>query len=262
MALPVTAVLHTFGVAHPWLETIYALCCVAFHPLREQLMMTISSPRSTIILATLCVSALLAGGCSKREPIVFHLDRIAADGSAYSEADAAAGEPWVCSRDQRTNLMWEIKSTEPGLHDTKNTYTWHFPPESEIYSRGDVGKPNGGQCAGSECDTWAYLNQVNEEGLCGYKDWRIPTRDELGSLINPQILAPGPTTAHDEFPNVMAEDYWSSSAYAYHSPGAWTWSFYNGLDRVDLKVNAKHVRVVRGVASITPAPPRGPQNQG
>lgn len=224
--------------------------------------MTIRFPRTIGVLTALCAAALLIGGCSKREPIVFNLERMGADGGAYSEADAAAGKPWTCSRDLRTNLTWEIKSSEPGLHDAKNTYSWYFPPESEIYSRGDVGKPNGGQCAGSDCDTWAYVKQVNEAGLCGHKDWRIPTKEELGSLINPQILAPGPTLAHEEFPNTIAADFWTSSAYAYHSPGAWTWSFYNGLDRVDLKVNAKHIRLVRGTVNVKPEPPRGPKYQG
>jgi hypothetical protein len=193
---------------------------------------------------------------------VFNLERISADGSAYTAADAAAGKPWSCTRDLRTNLMWEIKSPEPGLRSASNTYTWHFPPESKIYARGDQGKANGGQCTGSDCDTWAYVNQVNEEGLCGHKDWRIPSKEELGSIINPQTKPPGPTLAHDEFPNTMAADYWTSSAYAYHSPGAWTWSFHNGLDRVDFKTNAKHIRLVRGTASVKPQLPRGPKNQG
>lgn len=224
--------------------------------------MTISFPRNTFVLSVLCVSTLLATGCNKRAPIVFNLERITADGSTYSKADADAGKPWTCTRDLRTNLMWEIKSAETGLRDTKNTYSWYFPPESEVYARGDLGKPNGGQCTGSDCDTWAYVKQVNDEGLCGHKDWRVPTKEELGSIINPQILAPGPTLAHDEFPNTVAAEYWTSSAYAYHSPGAWTWSFYNGLDRVDLKVNAKHIRLVRGTADIKPVPPRGPKYQG
>lgn len=224
--------------------------------------MTIRFPRNTAVLTVLCVSTLLAAGCSKRDPIVFNLERIAADGSKYSEADASGGKPWACTRDLRTNLMWEIKTTDAGLRDAKNTYSWYFPPESEIYARGDLGKPNGGQCTGSDCDTWAYVRTVNETGLCGHKDWRVPTKEELGSIINPQILAPGPTLAHDEFPNTVAAEYWTSSAYAYHSPGAWTWSFYSGLDRVDLKVNAKHIRLVRGTASVKPAPPRGPKNQG
>ena len=224
--------------------------------------MTIHLPRHTGTFAALCAVILLLGGCSKREPIVFNLERISADGSAYTEADAKAGTPWTCARDELTNLMWEIKATEPGLRDTKNTYTWYFPAESEVYSRGDVGKPNGGQCTGSDCDTWAYVNQVNETGLCGHKDWRIPTKEELGSIINPQIKPPGPTLAHEEFPNTVAADYWTSSAYAYHSPGAWTWNFSNGLDRVDFKVGAKHIRLVRGTASLKPEPPRGPKYQG
>ncbi|HRP75946.1 MAG TPA: DUF1566 domain-containing protein [Rhodocyclaceae bacterium] len=216
------------------------------------------SRRSLVLALFLCIAAVLLAGCSKREPITFTFERINADGSAYAGSGSYATDPWECVLDVRTSLMWEVKSAAPGLRHADNTYTWHFPPEADIYTRGDAGKPDGGSCNGSACDTWAFAKAVNEAGLCGYEDWRIPTKEELGSIVNPTIRPPGPTLEHSFFPNTSTAEYWTSSAYAYHSPGAWTWSFFNGLDRVDLKENAKHIRLVRGEAGTRPAPPRGP----
>ncbi len=31
---------------------------------------------------------------------------------------------WSCVLDNRTNLIWEVKSTEEGLQNYENTYTW------------------------------------------------------------------------------------------------------------------------------------------
>lgn len=216
--------------------------------------------RNLAILLLVGSSAALLVGCSKREPITFSFERIAADGSAYAGSGSYQTDPWECILDVRTSLMWEVKSTVPGLRHASNTYTWYFPPESEVFDRGDAGKPNGGSCNASDCDTWSYLKAANDQGICGYHDWRIPTKEELGSIVHPAIKPPGPTLEHAYFPNTVTADYWTSSAYAYHSPGAWTWSFYNGLDRVDLKENAKHIRLVRGEAGTRPPPPRGPAN--
>lgn len=214
--------------------------------------------RSALLALTLCTSAALLAGCSKREPITFTFERLNADGSAYTGAGSFATEPWGCVLDVRTSLMWEVKSDVPGLRHTANTYTWHFPPESDIYTRGDAGKANGGSCNGSDCDTWAFEKAVNEQGLCGYHDWRIPTKEELGSIVDPRIEPPGPTLDHTYFPNTANADHWTSTAYAYYSPGAWAWSFFNGLDRVDEKEKAMHIRLVRGEVGTRPPPPRGP----
>ncbi len=217
------------------------------------------SRQGSLLTIAVLASLTLLAGCGKREPIVFTFERLNADGSAYNGSGDYATAPWACVLDVRTSLIWEVKTTTPGLHDTANTYTWHFPPESEIYTRRDAGKADGGRCNGSACDTWAFANAVNEVGLCGYDDWRVPTKEELGSIVDPRIRPPGPTLDHLYFPNTSTAEHWTSSTYAHHSPGAWTWSFSNGLDRVDLKENAKHIRLVRGEAGVAPAPPRGPK---
>ncbi|HRP95527.1 MAG TPA: DUF1566 domain-containing protein [Rhodocyclaceae bacterium] len=221
--------------------------------------MTVPRIRPPALILAVGCAALLAGGCAKKEPIEFKFQRVSAAGEPYQGNGEYAGQPWACILDVRTGLMWEVKTPEPGLHYAGNTYSWHYPPEAEMYTRGDNGKPNGGTCTGSGCDTWAFMNAVNEQGLCGFHDWRVPSREELGSIIDPRIKPPGPTLSVEYFPNTVSAEHWSSSAYRFHSPGAWAWGFENGLDRVDLKESAKHIRLVRGEVGEQPAPPRGPK---
>ena len=87
----------------------------------------------------------------------------------------------ACVEDTSTGLVWELKSAMDGLHHWQNTYTWYNPEEAhnELDYRG---LQNGGTCQGSDCDTWNFEKAVNTEGLCGFHDWRVPSRDELFSI--------------------------------------------------------------------------------
>ncbi len=157
------------------------------------------------------------------------------------------GETGPCALDQFTGLVWEVKTTDGGLHDREHTYTWFNPDEAtgELDYRGVA---NGGACAGSGCDTHAYPIAVNEQGLCGFTDWRVPSRDELGSISDPRKTRTPPTINTVYFPNTQPGEYWSSNDYQFQWDTAWLWNFGNGLDRVEWKHSPRHVRLVRGEA--------------
>jgi hypothetical protein len=215
------------------------------------------TPRHHTVHGPLAASAcaiLLLGGCAKQQPIEFMFEPLGADGGEYTGTGSYAGDPWPCVLDMRTSLVWEVKTLEPGLHHAENTYTWYFSDDSEVYNRGDAGGEDGGECTGSACDTQAYVAAVNEQGLCGHHDWRVPTKEELGSLVDPRIRPPGPTLDTSYFPNMRSAEYWSSTTYAYHAPTAWAWGFEHGLDRVDHKREPKHVMLVRGEVELKDLP--------
>jgi len=153
-----------------------------------------------------------------------------------------------CIEDTVTGLIWESKTRTTGLHNWQNRYTWFNPNEAndELDYRG---LEDGGECTDSLCDTWNFVSAVNATGLCGYKDWRMPTRNELFSISDQRKASNPPTANVEYFPFTQADEYWTGFDYAMQYQSAWVWSFLYGHDRVDWKSNPKYVRLVRGEAA-------------
>lgn len=157
-----------------------------------------------------------------------------------------------CVLDQFIGLVWELKSDEPGLRDWRNTYSWYNPDESSSGELDYRGLKNGGVCSGSKCDTNAYVQAVNESVYCGQSDWRLPSRDELGSISDPRKQANPPTINLAIFPHTQAGEYWSGNDYQFQYDAAWRWNFQFGHDRVDWKAEPALVRLVRGQVTMVP----------
>ena len=153
-----------------------------------------------------------------------------------------------CVEDTITGLIWEAKTDTEGLHNWQNSYTWFNPNENndELDYRG---LEDGGECAGSACDTWHFVQAVNEKSLCGFRDWRMPTRNELYSISDRRKVATPPTANVEYFPFMQADEYWTGFDYAMQYESAWAWNFVFGHDRVDWKRTPKFVRLVRGEAA-------------
>ena len=178
----------------------------------------------------------------------FDFTKLGADGNPLTDQSVAyTTTPWSCVRDNHTGLVWEVKTTDGGLRDANHTYTWYN--STGVNDGGDPGTANGGTCADStDCDTEKYVAAVNAVGLCGQTDWRLPTMDELISLVDSSIASPGPTIDNGYFPNTLPSYYWSSSPYAsdYSNGAAWYINFYYGHDGPLDRSFAKSVRLVRG----------------
>jgi hypothetical protein len=155
---------------------------------------------------------------------------------------AASATSWNCVKDNVTGLTWEIKTTDSGLHDMYNGYSWYEPDNTK--NGGNAGTQNGGQCKGSDCDTNAYVKAVNAIGYCSYKDWRLPTRQELMSIVD--LSRVNPTIDTTYFPNTQSNWFWSSSRNAYNSGYVWGVDFdYGDSSSFSKESNAVHVRLVR-----------------
>jgi len=151
---------------------------------------------------------------------------------------------WPCALDQRTGLLWEVKTDQPGLHYRHNTYSWFNPNPAE--NGGLAGQPGGAECRKTPCDTHAFIRAVNAAGLCGVRDWRLPRREELRSLVDYHIPYPGPTLDKVVFPNAVAQFYWSADPAAADPMEAWGIGFAHGFDYAYFKSNRVRVRLVRG----------------
>ncbi len=207
-------------------------------------MASIVNPR--IVLAFAAAGMLTA--CESKQgpgPEIHDSKYVAIDANGVQLERGVAGP---CVLDQFTGLIWQVKTDTPGLNYRDNTYSWFNPNEDASGELDYRGKPDGGVCSGSACDTWAVVLATNEAGYCGYRDWRLPTRDELGSISDPRKTLAPPTINTLYFPNTRSGDYWSSNDYQFQWNTAWLWSFENGLDRVEWKETPNYVRLVRGEA--------------
>ncbi len=161
--------------------------------------------------------------------------------STGAELPASATE-WSCVKDNVTGLMWEVKTDDGGLHDKDWGYSWYEPDNTK--NGGSAGYPNNGSCGGtSQCDTYGFVQAVNATGWCGVQDWRMPSKEELRSIVSYDRLYPAIDTAY--FPNTPSSVFWSASPNVYFGSSAWVVYFGYGNDVWDDKVNAFQVRLVR-----------------
>lgn len=100
--------------------------------------------------------------------------------------------------------------------------------------------------------TWAAAGTYcNNMTLGGQSDWRLPTKEELITLVDYSLSSPGPTINTIYFPDTPAGPYWSSTE-AYLD--AWYVGFDTGNIGYSGKFNDHYVRCVRGTqaaASLT-----------
>ncbi len=111
--------------------------------------------------------------------------KVFGDGTNLSE-DAVT---WSCVKDSNTGLVWERKVEDsPGgevLRASSNLYSW-----SSLDS-GYSGGVNGALAADTNCDSSiatcdaaSYVQAVNDIELCGRDNWRLPTQEELLTILD------------------------------------------------------------------------------
>lgn len=150
-------------------------------------------------------------------------------GFSYTKLDAL-GSPlastetfWNCVKDDVTGLVWEVKQGgsgfkgDEGLHDVDDIFSWY---NSDI---AENGRDSGGEdsqplaCFGyttaeeNLCNTEAFVERVNQSKLCGIETWRMPTPDELLSLVNFGNGSPSIDTTY--FPNITTgTKFWTNGS--------------------------------------------------
>lgn len=98
-------------------------------------------------------------------------------------------------------------------------------------------------CAGlANRYTWDQAMALTSN-LAGNGDWRLPTVEELQSLVEFRVF--NPAIDPGMFPNTPPTNFWSSSEAAYDAFYAWTVHFANGFSNWRHKRQRFEVRLVR-----------------
>ena len=188
-----------------------------------------------------------------------HSDYTKLDANGYELPSSARS--WACVLDNRSGLIWEVKTDDGGARDKDNKYRWGGKGVSDValgdYQGNNKRAESSWNGKGTRYDDWNKLiTAANSEQLCGFSDWRVPDLYELASLVrcrggSYQNLDAGcdgsyqrPTIDTKYFPNAQSGWYWSASPYAYNSYDAWRLYFNYGYDDND-RYNDYHVRLVR-----------------
>ena len=188
--------------------------------------------------------------------------------SDYTKLDAQGNElpksaqSWSCVLDNRSGLIWEVKTDDGGARDKDNEYRWGGKGESRValgdYEGGNQRSKSLWDITGIRYDDWNELvNATNYEQLCGFSDWRVPDIYELASLVrcqggNYENLDEGcegsyqrPTIDITHFPSAQSSGYWSASPSTYSSRSAWRIDLYGGYDGNLHRGKKYRVRLVR-----------------
>ncbi len=189
----------------------------------------------------------------------FSFTKLHADGNPLIDQTLDyATQPWECVRDNVTGLIWEVKK-QNGIQWYRNSYTWY----------NSTGINDGGN-AGTACEDRPYpcdsekyaaaintLSNGSTTGLCGYTNWRLPSHEELRSIVNLGRREPAIDTNY--FPNTIGtgtpNNYLTFNTSPSYTNGAYNINFIEGNTGVNSKQNENNIRLVRGEAEdYTSAP--------
>ncbi len=92
------------------------------------------------------------------------------------------------------------------------------------------------------------LTTARNSTFAGYTDWRLPTKQELESLVDNTCFSPAINDT--VFPATVAYWTWTSTTNVGSPANAWIVSFYGGNSNVGYKNGAGAVRLVRGGQSF------------
>ena len=159
-----------------------------------------------------------------------------------------AGAQSYCIRDNITGLIWELKSNaQSSIHHFERRFTWYQEEENGGFA-GELNMQN---------NTENYVAEVNQQGLCGFFDWRLPSHAELQSIVHyGRSIPPLIDTNYFPFTSTPSADphlpiwYWTQQTSADgvnndEARNAWAIDFTSGVDNPLDKTQEHHIRLVR-----------------
>lgn len=141
-------------------------------------------------------------------------------------------------------LDWSARMTDNGdgtITDSKTKLTWMRCTMGMVW--------DGKACTKTPINYhWRDIQDELDEfvydgGYAGKKDWRLPTRKELESIIEPACKSPSLDTK--TFSYTPSSFYWSTDIYPDNDKWVWVVGFLYGGSYLSHKRDSWHLRLVR-----------------
>lgn len=130
------------------------------------------------------------------------------------QADHYLASPWRCLDDMRGLVRDNLF-----LRDGRFSYVyWLTPNSNDVSATSNTFslQNNGMPCTQEQCQLQAMLNQINTSAQCGRSDWRIPTIEELSTLLHQQVDGGDYQLLYqDSLNKPQAGDYWVTTDNGY-----------------------------------------------
>lgn len=136
-----------------------------------------------------------------------------------------------------------VDSGNGTITHTPTNLMWKRCAEGQVWT--------GTTCNGTASKMTAVQTSAISRVFAGQSDWRVPTEDELLSLVDYTRHDPAINTT--AFPATPADYFWSGSPYVYKLGFSWVVHFYHGGAtgiKSDGSVSPAKVRLVRGGQSL------------
>jgi len=160
----------------------------------------------------------------------------------YTFSSYALGDECYRSVDADTPSK-RFQDNAPGIVlDTKTGLTWTRCPLGMYWDKKSCNNVPDRMDWNDARSTILRLNN-QQEGYIGFRDWRLPTREELGTLVESKCY--GPAVNSEIFPNTPQTGYWTSTLDQYARQGAWLVYFLNGSHYMGNKEYEWAIRPVR-----------------
>jgi hypothetical protein len=105
-------------------------------------------------------------------------------------------DDWACTRDEVTDLLWEVKTADGGPRDLGRMFT-NLQPGTSGY--------------GSSSDAAGFVAEANSGHLCGSQAWHLPGVTEIQSIVDFGFAWRGvPAIDSQYFPNWQSQ-FWTST---------------------------------------------------
>ncbi|BCL73251.1 hypothetical protein TUMSATVNIG1_52240 [Vibrio nigripulchritudo] len=112
------------------------------------------------------------------------------NGFKFKKLDAQGNEladdatEWSCVSDERTGLIWEVKSTDTSsIQHLDRLFALEIKDRFKPHSY-DVSLVNCQASGDGICTTQQYVDEINKQKICGLSTWRLPTGHELYDIVD------------------------------------------------------------------------------